>query len=117
MILVDFPHSSHDAGRDFWSGVIGHPAQADPDAPYSSLGAVGTLNVEVQQIGSDDPRIHLDVESDDVRAEVARLSALGAGVVQDLEEYVVMRDPGGLVFCVVGVQTGERFDAEATTWP
>jgi hypothetical protein len=40
----------------------------------------------------------------------------GTPQVQDPPEYTVLEDPAGLVFCVVGVQTGERFDAEAVTW-
>jgi len=28
-----------------------------------------------------------------------------------------MKDPSGMVFDVVGVQTGEDFDRHATTWP
>jgi hypothetical protein len=28
-----------------------------------------------------------------------------------------MTDPAGLVFCVVGVETGEDFERHATTWP
>jgi hypothetical protein len=28
----------------------------------------------------------------------------------------VMRDPAGLLFCVVRVQTGEIFNDQATTW-
>ena len=41
----------------------------------------------------------------------------GTPQVQDPPEgFTVLEDPAGLVFCVVGVQTGERFDAEAVTW-
>jgi hypothetical protein len=32
---------------------------------------------------------------------VARLVALGATVVDDGEQWAVLRDPSGLVFCVV----------------
>ena len=61
--------------------------------------------------------IHLDVETDDVAAEVARLCALGARVVAEPDDYTVMVDPGSLVFCVVPVQTGEEFERAASTWP
>lgn len=50
-------------------------------------------------------------------AEVERLTSLGATVAEDRGSFTIMRDPGGLVFCVVPVQTGQdRFDAAATTW-
>lgn len=115
--MIDYPREVHDAGRDFWSGVLGHPARAASESPYSCLGTVGSLSFEVQQIGEDAARIHLDIESDDVPAEIARVTALGATLVEQRQGYAILRDPGGLVFCVVGVQTGERFEAEATTRP
>ena len=60
--------------------------------------------------------MHLDIETDDVRAEPARLVEHGARVVEDHDEYAVLEDPAGLVFCVVPVQTGDLFEAEATSW-
>ncbi len=61
--------------------------------------------------------MHLDVETDDVAAEVARLTGLGATVAEQQEGFTVLHDPGGLVFCVVPVQTDRAsFDEHATTW-
>jgi hypothetical protein len=60
--------------------------------------------------------VHLDIETDDVGAEVARVVALGADVVEEREGYVILRDPGGSLFCVVPVQTGEEFEKHAVTW-
>ncbi|WP_392425725.1 VOC family protein [Barrientosiimonas humi] len=62
------------------------------------------------------PRVHLDIETDDVEAEVARVTALGATVHERREGYVILADPGGLLFCVVPVQTGDAFAQQATTW-
>jgi hypothetical protein len=61
--------------------------------------------------------VHLDVEADDVEAEVGRLEGLGAAVTDRRDGYAIMADPGGLVFCVVPVQSGELFERAATTWP
>jgi hypothetical protein len=60
--------------------------------------------------------VHLDIETDDVPAETERLVALGATVVEERKSYRIMGDPGGLVFCVVPVQTDD-FDEHAVTWP
>jgi predicted enzyme related to lactoylglutathione lyase len=54
--------------------------------------------------------IHLDLKADDREAELERLTALGATVVEtkshrigDFEErWTVMRDPEGNAFCVGG---------------
>ena len=60
--------------------------------------------------------MHLDIESDDVEAEVRRLEDLGATRVEKIDTWWVMRDPAGLLFCVVRVQQPEEFEANATEW-
>jgi hypothetical protein len=46
-------------------------------------------------------RVHLDIESTDVEAEVARLEALGARRVAQIHTWWVMEAPTGQRFCVV----------------
>ena len=46
--------------------------------------------VEVQQVDHES-RVHLDIETDDIPAEVARLEKLGAKVVKRMERWVVMQ--------------------------
>ena len=58
-------------------------------------------------------RVHLDIETDDIRAEVARLERLGAHVVDRLG--VVMQAPTGQRFCVVRVQR-PGFPKNANQW-
>ena len=84
---------------------------------YRSLGTLGSVALESQRTGAGTPpRVHLDIETDDVAAEVARVVALGASVLEAREGYTILLDPAGLVFCVVPVQTGEDFEREALTW-
>jgi Glyoxalase-like domain len=45
-------------------------------------------------------RLHLDLMADDVPAEVARLVALGASVLDVLPAWTVLADPEGNEFCV-----------------
>ncbi|WP_275660493.1 VOC family protein [Shewanella sp. Isolate13] len=49
-------------------------------------------------------RVHLDIETDEIAAEVARLKAIGAQVVETFERWVVMQAPTGHRFCVVHPQ-------------
>lgn len=49
-------------------------------------------------------RIHLDIESDDIDAEVLRLEALGARRNERIRTWVVMEAPTGQRFCVVRPQ-------------
>jgi hypothetical protein len=120
ILLLDLPPEHHGAGTDFWSAATGRLVTPDPrDENWSSLGSFADgFHVEVQQTGSGTPpRWHVDIESDDVEAEVTRLEALGAKRHQDMGSFWQMLDPAGLVFCVVGIQTGEEFDRHATAWP
>jgi predicted enzyme related to lactoylglutathione lyase len=93
----------------FWSAAVG----------YTTIGGAGTYVLLVdeerqrpklllQRVDEPKPgknRMHLDVESDDVDGEVARLESLGARRLADATEehgsrWVVMADPEGNEFCV-----------------
>ena len=119
IVLIDHPASDWERALAFWAGVQGvEPTQPDEDAEYRSLGSIGSVGLESQRVGEGTTaRVHLDIETDDLAAEVARVVALGASVLEERDGYTIMLDPGGLVFCVVPVQTGEAFAREARTWP
>ncbi|GAB3747144.1 VOC family protein [Microlunatus parietis] len=113
VVLIDHPRPRSEATQRFWEAAVGVPA-ADPSKTYGSLGWLDGVEFAFQHLEEGAPRVHLDVESDDVAAEVARLVGLGASVRVDHGEYAELADPDGLVFCVVPVQTGPaRFRAGA----
>jgi hypothetical protein len=117
-VLVDVPREAHDAEVEFWAGALGRePKRIDNHPEYAFYGEV-TPGIEfmVQSTPDPQPRVHVDLETDDVDAEVERLKTLGATEVARIHSWVVMRDPAGVVFCVVKVQVQEMFDAHATTW-
>lgn len=116
--LFDVPAEVFPAEVSFWSGALGRPFRADQDPDYvHSDGLFSGLEIMVQKIGDGAAaRVHLDVETDDVEAEVRRLEALGATRVQAVKSWWVMRDPAGLLFCVVRVQSPQEFATHATTW-
>ena len=119
ILLLDLPLDLHGAGSAFWAGATGRPAVPDPiDGNWASLGSFADgWHVEIQQTGAGTlPRWHVDIETEDIPAEVARLEGLGATRHQDMGSFWQMLDPAGLVFCVVGIQTGEEFDRHAVTW-
>ena len=113
-IVVDVPSDQHDATRDFWTLALAAHARRGTRFPeYHVLehpAALGT--VMIQDVGAASPRVHLDIESDDVDAEVRRLTGLGAAIVERHDEWVVLRDPAGLLFCVVPGE-GADFDASS----
>jgi predicted enzyme related to lactoylglutathione lyase len=65
-------------------------------------------------------RMHLDIETDDVEAEVQRLEALGATRWDHQQErgydFWVLRDPWANEFCVLQVNFPDLL-AQRPTWP
>jgi hypothetical protein len=120
ILLLDLPPEVHGEGTAFWAGATGRAATPVPeDADWASFGSFADgFHLEVQRTGEGTPpRWHVDIETDDIPAEVARLEALGARRHQDMGRFWQMTDPAGLVFCVVGIQTGEEFERHAVSWP
>jgi len=70
--------------------------------------------VQIQRVDHES-RVHIDIETDDISAEVARLEKPGARVADRLERWVVMQAPTGQRFCVVRVQR-PRFPKNANRW-
>ncbi len=116
--IVDCDTDDLDAAADFWGKALGAPAKhkADPAAsPYVELDmSVDEPYFEVQKV--DHPsRIHLDIESDDIDAEVSRLEKLGAKRIEAIKTWVVLEAPTGQRFCVVPVVSAD-FAERAHTW-
>ena len=70
--------------------------------------------MQIQRVDHES-RIHLDIETDDIPGEVARLEKLGATIDTRKERWVVMRAPSGQRFCVVRVQR-DGFAEDAIDW-
>ncbi|HEX6148523.1 VOC family protein [Nocardioides sp.] len=122
VFLIDQPEESYEATATFWAAATGSDrsrADAPPgEDPYESLTPLaGGELLELQRTGAGTPpRIHLDIETDDVAAEVARVVGIGAAVLEERDGYTILTDPAGMVFCVVPVQSGDHFARHATTW-
>ena len=99
--IIDCKTDDLDKAARFWSEALGLPVMSDEEPGYRKLAhGPGGMNVEVQRV--DHPsRVHLDIESNDIPAEVKRLEALGAKVVSHVQTWVVMEAPTGHRFCVV----------------
>ena len=116
-VYIDSSEDQADAGVAFWSGALGMESahSGDPDNPYTRLeGTADRIEVNLQRV-NDTSRFHLDIETDDVEAEVERLKALGATRKEKIEEWWVMEAPSGHLFCVVPIHT-DAFDQKARTW-
>ena len=111
--IIDCQTSDLDAAAAFWGKALGYVAERseDPqDAAYVELETGrGDLHVEVQAVDHES-RVHLDIETDDIEAEVARLEALGAKRVARIRTWWVMEAPTGQRFCVVHPIAGSSPD-------
>ena len=118
-VVLDLSAEDFEEGAAFWSAALGRERRVKSEryeALKGRLGGEGGPFLGLQR-GMDDPQgLHLDIETDDVEAEVRRLEGLGARVKARIRNHVVMRAPGGHSFCVVPVARGD-FDEHATTWP
>jgi hypothetical protein len=117
VIVVDVPSERRDDAVAFWSGAVGKELRLLPHPEYHGARLNEELVLLVQGLGDGDARMHVDIHTDDVAAEVARLQGLGATVVERLDEWTVMRDPVGLVFCVVEAPVGSLEDTSVQHWP
>ncbi|HET6532371.1 MAG TPA: VOC family protein [Actinoplanes sp.] len=117
-LFIDTPESEAPAAAEFWSAALGVPARPVPgEEQFIALrDAHPMLTVDVQAV-DDAPRYHVDIETDDVAAETARLTGLGAVEVARWLDCHILRAPGGHLLCVVPVHTDpEFFAAHARTW-
>ena len=118
-ILIDTPATQVGAEVDFWSAALGVPTYPAPgEEQYTVLIGAAPGLITVIQAVDDLPRYHVDIETDDLAAEVARLTALGAEPVARWQDAHTLRSPGGHLLCVVPVHSDpETFAASARTWP
>jgi Glyoxalase-like domain len=116
--VIDVPAAEHDAELAFWSAAIGQPMIKGERYPeYHTITLHGAdFWLLVQQLGGGAARVHLDIHTDDLAAELARLEKLGAERVQQVHDWWVLRDPAGLLFCVVPEPPGELSDSNAQRW-
>jgi catechol 2,3-dioxygenase-like lactoylglutathione lyase family enzyme len=116
--IIDCRTDDLDAAARFWSRALGlelRASAAADDAGYRLLATPPDQpHLEVQQV-EHPSRVHLDIEADDLEAEVARLEQLGAKRIGAVRSWYVMEAPTGQRFCVVRPQRPD-FAARANSW-
>ncbi len=116
--IIDCQTDDLDAAAEFWAKALNAPAAKKADllkSPYVELKMpAGEPYAEVQKVDHRS-RVHLDIEADDIDAEVARLEKLGAREITRIRDWVVLEAPTGQRFCVVPV-ISKDFAEKAHTW-
>ena len=116
--IIDCKTDDLEQAANFWAAALGYelrPKHEESSPLYRCMqtGELG-LHVEVQTV-QHDSRVHLDIETDDIEAEVKRLEALGAKRVDRVHTWCVMEAPTGQRFCIVRPQN-KNFAATANEW-
>lgn len=105
---VTFDCADPVAVSEFWAAVLEKPVDPDGTEHFQSIGrrtgSPAYLFAHVPEPKQGKNRVHLDLRTDDLEAEVERLSALGAKVVEEHAEWgfswTVLADIEGNEFCV-----------------
>ena len=106
--VIDCKTNDLHAATQFWSKALGRASEGLPDGDtrYQVLAGTGGEPILLTQSVEHESRIHLDIEADDLEAEVRRLEALGARRIAWVKNWFVMEAPTGHRFCVVKPQRG-----------
>jgi len=117
-LLIDCNVPDIDQAASFWAEALGRPVDHDHPGTRGNYRMLETPPdepiVQIQRVNHES-RVHIDIETDDIEAEVRRLEKLGASIVSGLERWVVMQAPSGQRFCVVRVQR-PGFPKNANRW-
>jgi hypothetical protein len=117
-LLIDVPSDEVPGAAAFWSAALGVPASpvAGEEQFISLPGAFPGLVTAIQAV-DDAPRYHLDIETDNVAAETARLVALGAVELRQWLGCRILRVPGGHLLCVIPLHSDPGdFQRLARAW-
>lgn len=105
-LCIDVPAEQYDDELVFWRAATGWTDEPDNAPEFHRLvhHPQSPLQLLIQRLGDDDParraRAHLDLGTDDMPAEVARLETLGAEVLRPGDGFIALRDTVGMPFCV-----------------
>jgi hypothetical protein len=113
-VCIDLAPSVHDAEAEFWSGLSGLrvvPSRRWEEfswlEPHSGSPVSPPLEVLFQRLDEERPTsAHLDVSSSDADASRRWHESLGAEFVREGANWLVMRDPGGGVYCLIRREPG-----------
>jgi predicted enzyme related to lactoylglutathione lyase len=106
-IVIDCETADVEEAAQFWARALGWKSKSLGDplaAHYRQLEAPASGPTVLVQAVSHPSRVHIDIETDDIPAEVTRLEGLGAKRIAKVKTWVVMEAPTGQRFCVVRPQ-------------
>ena len=110
-LVIDCPVPELGPALDFWSAALQREIASrdqDGDGRYGELRTGPEEVFLLLQRVEHEARVHLDIQTDDLDAEVARLEKLGATRERFLKRWWIMQAPTGHRFCVVRQQPAKE---------
>ncbi len=115
-IIIDCHTDDLEREAEFWGAALGADVvKPNDEGRYIDVRNDPTDPGVILQKVEHPSWIHIDIETDDIEAEVRRLEGLGAKVVERMERWTVMEAPSKHRFCVIGVRR-DGFDDSANVW-
>lgn len=117
--FLDFPAEQFGAEVTFWRAIAGSTVSPPRGAhrEFASLEPFnGDPHLAVQRVDDGSGGVHLDVHVPDVPAAGQEAIALGATMIRDVDDYLIMGSPTGFVFCLVPWH-GESVRSRPIRWP
>lgn len=100
-IVIDV-HTDHvEQSAGFWSQLLGQSAYADEDGHRAIIQATDAGVSLVIEAVHDEARIHFDIETDDLAAEIQRIEGLGGKKIRVVDHTVIMEAPTGHRFRLI----------------
>jgi predicted enzyme related to lactoylglutathione lyase len=118
VVVIDCESDDLDREAAFWAAALGATAKRSTDPEDQNYVELETASEEIKvllQKVEHPSRVHLDIETDDLEAEAARLEKLGAKRVAKIKRWWVMEAPSGHRFCLVPPQCA-GFEQGAKEW-
>jgi len=117
-LIIDCRTDDLGPAAEFWSQALGYSEKRSTDPADDNYVPLETrtsdLHIELQSV-KHPSRVHIDIETDDIEAEVGRLEKLGARRIEQVRTWWIMEAPTGHRFCVVRPQRADFSDA-ANQW-
>ena len=97
-LVIDCQTNNLDLAAEFWTNALGSKLEFSSRPEDEGYVLLRTRpdepHIELQQV-KHPSRVHIDIETDDVEAEVSRLEKWGATRVENVRDWWVMEAPTG----------------------
>lgn len=106
-LCLDIAPEAYDTECRFWAELTGWPVEPTVDTEFRRLRTPAELTVRIllqrlqEPNGPDRPAVrgHIDIATDDMAAETARLEGLGSSVIGVFDWWTALDAPGGVPVC------------------